>query len=137
MANHFRSSERQGDEELEQQAPATSRVPEEDADVTGAVSVQDVAPRPEPRHVAPAPTEDQTAFDQPMAEALQAPEPQQVPQADASAPGLTVRKEEAQAPAQPGFTSVFAPLDGSNAPVVARTGTCLLYTSTLPTNREV
>ncbi len=121
MANHFRSSEQQGDEELEQQAPADSQVPEVGADVTGEEPAQDAAPQPEPRHVAPAPEGDQNTMpEQSVAEAPRAPEPQQ---AGASAAGLTVREDEAQAPAQPGFTSVFAPIDGSNAPVVARTGT--------------
>ena len=106
MASHFRSTERQGSEDVEQLDQLEPVASEE-------------APQAEP-----APLEVQ---DVPAEESADAPEPVEVQEAVESAPLEEVHVVTASEPAdsteQPGFTSVFAPLADDSAPAVPRTGT--------------
>ena len=95
MASHFRSTERQGSEEDEQLDVVSDVAPLEVAPSDEGVEALSEAPAD------PAETEDDGLEE---VHAVTASEP--VDPAD-----------------QPGFTSVFAPLAGEEAPVVSRTGT--------------
>lgn len=107
VANHFRSSERQGDEGAQQpldsqEAQGSEVTDQEQANFVPRHSVQHVAASPAPNAQA---------------------EPE-APQQEQPAGSMTVaNRAEDEITSQPGYTSVFAPLNDAGAPAVSRTGT--------------
>lgn len=124
MANHFRSTEREGsevDEQLDVVSDAASQeVTVSDEPSPETVEVLPETPEPSPAPEAPEEPEEPAA---PMtSEAPVAPEmPEDVALEEVHV--VTAGDTAETAEQRPGFTSVFAPLGGQDVPEVPRTGT--------------
>ena len=120
MASHFRSTERQGSEDVEQLEQAEPLAQDEQPEQQPELVASEEAPQAEQ----PAPVD---ALDVPVDEGVSAPEPAEVQETVEPAPleevHVVTASEPAESTEQPGFNSVFAPLADDSAPAVPRTGT--------------
>ncbi|MDP9858855.1 cell division transport system ATP-binding protein [Olsenella profusa DSM 13989] len=130
MANHFRSSERQGDEKPSQQAEARQQdeEPSQQDEATSKADAVDVSDAEVEAAMADLPSaarwKASSAADRPSTadEPVDATSTQDE-ESDADGTDLAVADDSDDITAQPGFTSVFAPLANSDAPAVDRSGT--------------
>lgn len=142
MANHFRKSERQGDEEHASQEAAPQEISQNDSggvseaeleEAMQAISFSAARRAPEAtvekaRDLAsaePALKEVLPGVDPAAVQAFQPDQPLMGEQHRDMAPAAIAASEDKglDVTSQPGFTSVFAPLESGNGPVVPHTGT--------------
>ncbi len=129
MANHFRSSERQGDEESSQQAEAQQQEePSQQDEATSEADATDVSDAEVEAAMADLPSAAAWKASTAADKARTTDEPADAAPAEdegsgADGAGLAVSDSSDDITAQPGFTSVFAPLASSDAPAVDRSGT--------------